>query len=35
MNDYQKEFIASDAVTLLQSYVSKIKELEAAQAEKA
>lgn len=35
MNDYQKEFIAKDAVTLLQSYVSKIKELEAAQAEKA
>ncbi|MDD2968306.1 MAG: flagellar hook capping FlgD N-terminal domain-containing protein [Lachnospiraceae bacterium] len=35
MTDYQKEFIASDALTLLQSYVSKIKELEAAQEEKA
>ncbi len=34
MSDYQKEFVAKDAVTLLKSYVDKISELEKAQEEK-
>jgi len=34
MSDYQKEFVAKDAVTLLKSYVDKISELEKAKEEK-